>query len=100
MPKRKLPSEIIQLFAVVSGGLKGYWSDEISIDKMIVEANYCPKCKSSLEYKAFSNMTEYRAFGICNKCLFAKEFWLEGSAFANYKKQICKVVAKTSAARR
>jgi hypothetical protein len=90
MPKRKVSKEVAQLFALISKGLKGCWIDEIHIDRVCIESNTCPSCWQPLKYRGFSNAVEYRAFGICERCDFAKQFWSEGAELVIAKKQICK----------
>lgn len=90
---RKLKDEIIQLFAAIKGGLDGYWKDEIPIDKVIVESKYCPKCHQYLEYRSYSNIEFNRVFGICEKCEYAKEFYLNPPFMTNFKKAVGKRTA-------
>lgn len=93
MARRKTISiESKTLFAAVAAGLSGCWSDEIRIDRKIVEANTCPSCWQPLEYRGFSNMEGYTAYGICVDCEFATKFWTEGAELSTAKKQICKAV--------
>ncbi len=94
--KAKINDAHFSLFTEIKGGLKGYWSDSIRIDRIVIEANYCPKCHRSLEYVAFANADFYRSFGICEKCRFAREFWLDSAMFAAYKKRICEAAANSA----
>ena len=98
MPKKKVKPEIVELFEQVVAGFKGCWADSVNVDRMLVEANTCPHCWRSLEYKAWSNAEVYRAFGICRECKFAKQFWTEGAELTRRKKQICKRIRKRKAA--
>jgi hypothetical protein len=77
MPKKKVSSESKELFAAVSGGLAGCWADDVRVDRVVVESNTCPSCLKSLEYRGWSNPTVYRAFGICEPCGYAREFFVE-----------------------
>jgi hypothetical protein len=97
MRKRTISKEEAALFEEVSAGFPGCWSDEIRIDKMIVESNTCPGCWKPLKYRGFSNMTAYRAFGICEPCQFAKQFWAEGAELATAKKNICRAAESSVA---
>jgi hypothetical protein len=72
----------------------GFWEDYLSLDRLIIEGKTCPKCWKSLEYKGFSNVDEYRAFGVCNPCEFAKLFWTESVSSAAVKKKIETAVSK------
>lgn len=73
---------------------RGFWVDEIRIDRMIVEANTCPKCWKPLEYRAFSNAQETRTFGMCEPCEFAKQFWLDNPVFAAAKRNISRSIGE------
>ena len=95
MKNRHITPAIRELFAQVQN-LKsnGFWSDSISIDRLMITANICPKCKKSLIYQGWSNREEYRAYGICEQCQFAKLFWTETVPFSSFKKKICRMSAK------
>lgn len=88
---KKISDEIIKLFTEIRGGLDGYWPDSLGIDRVMIETKTCPKCRKPLEYRGFSNMTEYKAFGVCADCLYAKHFWTEKAETAVAKKQISKM---------
>ena len=66
---------------------RGFWADEIRIDRILVEAKRCPKCRKPLAYQAFSNRSETQTFGVCEKCEYAAQFWLDGVRFAAAKKE-------------
>ena len=100
MKKRKVHPETIKLFAEISEGLKGYWSDSLRLDQLMIEAKTCPHCWKSLQYRGFANTTEYKAFGICPDCRYAKHFWTETAEFARTKKVICNRADKRKSARR
>jgi hypothetical protein len=74
-----------------------FWNDLIPIDKLMIEANFCPKCHKSLVYRGKAKVTEYRAYGICEPCNFAKLFWTEPADTASYKKKVCEVLQKETA---
>lgn len=67
---------------------RGFWVDDISVNRMIVERKKCPKCKNFLEYRGFANAHETRTFGVCLSCEFAKQFWLDSPVFAAAKRNI------------
>jgi len=80
-------AEIIGLFGQIQEGLKGFWADSLSLDKRMIENNFCPKCRKNLVYKGFSNPTLYKAFGICEPCEFARLFWTEPAVLAGGKRR-------------
>lgn len=65
----------------------GYWADFLSIDRTIIENQFCPKCGTNLVYKGFSKPEHYKAFGICSRCDFAKLFWTKPAVLARGKKK-------------
>lgn len=76
-------------FSTVKTELAGvFWQDHLSIDKRLIESNQCPnkRCREFLTYRGFSNQTEYRAYGVCERCDYAKLFWTETAAAATAKK--------------
>jgi hypothetical protein len=60
------------LYRAARKGFPGFWSDLVKIDRHIVERNKCDGCKKYFVYVAWSNATEYRAFGVCDACKRAK----------------------------
>lgn len=95
MKDKKITPSVKALFAEVKTlKNRGFWSDHIEIDEILITANYCPGCHFSLTYQGWSNMTEYRAFGICERCGFAKLFWTETSQMSGFKKKVCSMSAK------
>lgn len=66
---------------------RGYWEDFLQIDRVMIENNRCPHCGLTLLYKGLSNAAEYRAFGVCPACEFAREFWTEKAEIASVKKR-------------
>lgn len=75
-----------------------WWSDDLRIDRIIVERHKCPDCKGSLEYRGFSNPNEYRAFGVCESCDYARRFWTETSDSATSKKNLAAVASSAEGA--
>ena len=51
--------------------------DDVRTDRMIVESKFCRQCRRRLEYLSFSNAVEYYAFGVCEPCDYAREFFAE-----------------------
>lgn len=94
----KVPKEAIELFEQIEAGFPGCWSDIVLKNKEIIESNKCPSCRSQLEYRGFSNPEVYRAFGVCEPCRFAKQFYSEGAELVKTKKEICKRVKKSERA--
>ncbi len=82
----------ITTVSAIKTELKNYWSDSIPIDKMMIEACWCPKCHRSLEYFGRSTATEYRAYGVCRECDFAKLYQVETCELAEFKKNVCQTV--------
>lgn len=70
-----------------------FWTDEVSLDRLLIERNRCPKCKKGFIYRGVSNKDEYHAYGMCEKCDVAELFWKESPAFANTKKAFSKQTA-------
>lgn len=74
-----------------------FWSDFIEIDRVLIEANYCTECKTrTFVYKGFSLASEYRAFGVCESCDFAKLFWIEPAKVSGFKRKVSKRKAKAA----
>lgn len=70
---------------------KGYWEDStLKIDRILIENNKCPKCKEKLIYRGFANPAEYVAFGICEKCDYARRFWTEKAVLREIKNRLAK----------
>lgn len=67
----------------------GYAPDNLSIDRILIENNSCPHCKQKLSYRGISTAVRYRAFGVCEKCDYAREFWMEAAVFNRVKKKFC-----------
>ncbi|HRH45873.1 MAG TPA: hypothetical protein PKY82_29795 [Pyrinomonadaceae bacterium] len=95
MKNPNITKSIKALFAEIKNlKFEGFWSDLISIDRILITANFCPKCHRSLVYQGWSNPTEYRAYGICEQCEFAKLFWIETVQISSFKKKVCRMSAK------
>lgn len=95
MKRKKITETIRNLFTEIRALPKqGFWSDLISIDRTIITANFCPKCHCSLVYQGWSNPEQYRAYGVCETCQFAKLFWTETVPLASFKKKIGRMSAK------
>lgn len=97
MKQRKIKTEERDLFLTIKNlQSKGFWSDFISIDQRMIEANFCPCCHRSLEYQGWSNNEEYRAYGICDNDQYAKLFWVEKAPISSFKKKVCNAVKKAA----
>lgn len=77
-----MKAKIDEAFSSFERKLKadGYSSDEISLDRIFVENHNCRRCRRRIVYKAFSRMNNYRAFGVCETCDTAREFYNETAA--------------------
>ena len=71
----------------------GFWSDFLSLDRVMIECHTCPTCWRSLDYKGYANSSTYRAYGVCVKCDYAKKFWTETSQFVAAKKHLLQETA-------
>jgi hypothetical protein len=71
---------------------QGFWKDFVRLDARMIEYRQCPKCWKFLTYKGFSNATEYKAFGICDPCKYAKVFWTHSIPLTNAKKRFCQAL--------
>lgn len=67
---------------------EGFWSDNLRIDRIMIESHTCPTCWKPLQYQGFSNVSEYRAYGVCQPCGFVKRFWTETADLNAFKKKI------------
>lgn len=65
-----------ELYKQIQFGFPDSWTDEQRIDRAAIEMKCCPN-GHGLQYKAFSTVETYRAFGICAACAYAKEFVTE-----------------------
>lgn len=65
----------------------GFAPDFQRIDEILIGNNRCPDCRKNLVYKGFSNDAEYKAFGICEPCDYARHFWTEKVEIAISKRK-------------
>ena len=79
-------------FTAVQTATAKFGVDELPIDKLMIQACHCPNCKRSLEYFGRSNATEYRAYGVCRGCDYAKLYQVETCALVMAKKEVFKTV--------
>lgn len=97
MKQRKIKASEKELFLQLQNmQSSGFWSDSISIDKTMIEANFCPCCHRSLTYQGWSNVAEYQAFGVCKLDEYAKLFWTEKAPISSFKKKVCNAVKKAA----
>lgn len=66
---------------------KGFSDDYVNIDRVLVEWHLCPKCSRFLVYKGFNNGIEYRSYGTCAPCNYARLFWADAPEVAGAKKK-------------
>lgn len=70
-----------------------FWNDDLSLDRRIIENRFCPHCRRPFAYSGVSNKSEYRAYGVCEPCDFAKLFWTETAARQARKARIAKAAS-------
>lgn len=80
--------------SAVEAELNGkFWGDYLPLDKLIVESKQCPTCRYFLSYVGKSNSYEYRAYGVCGSCDYARLFWTENQELKRAKKSLMKQAA-------
>jgi hypothetical protein len=86
-PENKREFKFSELQQELAGA---FFSDPLPIDRRLVENNQCPQknCRNFLAYKGVSNSEEYRAYGVCERCDYARLFWSEGTETAAAKKSL------------
>lgn len=64
-----------------------FGTDNIRLDKLMIEVCLCPNCRRPFKYLGVSNSTEYRAYGICEDCDLAKLYSVERCELKEFKQQ-------------
>ena len=69
---------------------RGFWKDDVMVDRLIVQKNKCLHCRKNLKYLAFSDIHGTLSFGVCTDCDYVERFKLDNPIMVAVRNFSCK----------